>query len=139
MGYFMWKKPGACHKARFMAFGIYSLKALAFSRQLELEDETIMGLKQFCGFLATIYVPHFFSSSLRSFAPINDLLLYKKLFAYRSIDPQIAEEALVVLRRHGWYLIPEIAVFSIFSGELTSDEVASLGAKLAHIKSERPR
>ena len=33
-GNFTWKKAGACHKARFMAFGIYSLKALAFSDQL---------------------------------------------------------------------------------------------------------
>ena len=31
---FTWKKPGAAHKARFCAFGIYINKALAFSEQL---------------------------------------------------------------------------------------------------------
>ena len=70
-----------------MAFGICSLKALAFSRQLEIEDETIMELKQFLGFLVKIYVPHFLASSLGSSAPMNNLLLYKKLFSYRSINP----------------------------------------------------
>ena len=35
-GKMMWKKPGACHKARFMAFGIYIMKSLAFSKQLEV-------------------------------------------------------------------------------------------------------
>ena len=63
-GNFTWKKPGACHKARFMAYGIYSLKALAFCDQLELDDDTITGLKQFCTFTTTIYIPHFLSSSI---------------------------------------------------------------------------
>ena len=39
-GKILWKKPGACHKARFCAFGIYSLKAVAFAQQLELTDDT---------------------------------------------------------------------------------------------------
>ena len=30
-GKIVWKKQGACHKARFFSFGIYSLKSLAFS------------------------------------------------------------------------------------------------------------
>ena len=127
-GQFTWKKPGACHKARFMAFGIYSLKALAFSQQLDLEEETVEGLKQFFTFLMTIYVLHFLASSIGSSAAVNDLILYKKLFNYRNVDPKLAEEALVVLRWHGWYLIPETAVFSIFSDDLSEDEVAGQGA-----------
>ena len=46
-GKIVWRKPGACHKARFMAFGIYNFMALAFSKHLDLEEETVDGLKQF--------------------------------------------------------------------------------------------
>ena len=46
----------------FCAFGIYSLKALAFARQLNLENETVEALKRFCRFTSTIYIPHFLAS-----------------------------------------------------------------------------
>ena len=56
-GNIVWRKPGACHKARFMAFGIYSFKALAFYKQLNLEDDTVEGLQQFCSFIFLIFSP----------------------------------------------------------------------------------
>ena len=129
-GKIVWRKPGACHKARFMAFGIYSFKALAFSNQLDLDEETVDGLKQFCAFTSTIYVPYFLASSMGSDAAINDLLMYKKLFAFRSTDPKLAEEALVVLRRHGWYSTPEVVMFSLFSAKVSEDEKARIACKL---------
>ena len=126
----VWRKPGACHKARFMAFGIYSLKALAFSKQLNLEDDTVEGLQQFCSFITIIYIPHFLSSSVGRDSAVNDLNMYKTLFAYRSKDPQLAEEALVVMRRHGWYTTTEVVMFSLFSSKLSSDEKAEITCKL---------
>ena len=129
-GKIVWRKPGACHKARFMAFGIYSLKALAFSKQLELEDDTVEGLQQFCSFITTIYIPHFLSSSVGRDSAVNDLHMYKTLFSYRSKDPQLAEEALVVMRRHGWYTTPEVVMFSLFSSKLSIDEKAEITCKL---------
>ena len=129
-GKMVWKKPGACHKARFCAFGIYSLKALAFARQLDLDDETVDGLRQFCRFVATIYIPHFLSSSIGCDSPANDLQLFKKLFAYRMTDSQLAEEALVVLRRHAWYLTPELVVFSFFSNKLSMEQKSRMACRL---------
>ena len=144
-GKIVWRKPGACHKARFMAFGIYSFKALAFSKQLDLEEETVDGLKQFCAFTATIYVPYFLASSMGSDAAVNDILMYMKLFAFRSTDPQLAEEALVVLRRHGWYSTPEVVMFSLFSTKVSEDEKARISCKLLRLskpesyKLEKPK
>ena len=137
-GKIVWKKPGACHKARFCAFGIYSLKALAFSRQLNLDAETVKLLKQFCSFIAVVYVPHFLASSIGSDAAVNDLQLFKKLFEYRKVDPQLADEALVVLRRHCWYLVPEVVVFSLFSKKLSMDEKSGLASKMLTFKDEAP-
>ena len=53
-GKIVWKKPGACHKARFCSFGIYSLKALAFSKQLDLDEETVNALIRFCSFTTVV-------------------------------------------------------------------------------------
>ena len=129
-GKVIWKKPGACHKARFCAFGIYSLKALAFASQLDLDSETMQALRQFCRFTTTIYIPHFLASSIGCDSTVNDLQLYQKLFAYKKIDIQLAEAALVVLRRHGWYLTPEVAVFSMFSNKLSMDEKSRVASRL---------
>ena len=133
-GKIVWRKPGACHKARFCAFGIYSLKALAFSEQLQVDDETLEGLVQFCKFTTTIYIPHFLASSIGCNSAIDDFLLFKKLFNYRSVDPQLADEALVVMRRHCWYLVPELVISTLFSAKL-SDEKSRLAYNL---QSQRP-
>ena len=138
-GKMTWKKAGACHKARFCAFGIYSLKAFAFSRQLQLDADTVKSLKKLCTFISLIYVPYFLNSSIGSDSSANDLLLYKKLFEYRRFDPQLADEALVVLRRHGWYLVPEVVVFSLFSKKLSVDDKSRLSGKLLTLQSEAPK
>ena len=137
-GKIVWRKPGACHKARFCAFGIYSIKALAFSKQLDLDDETVEALKKFCRFTTTIYIPHFLASSIGCDSPVNDLQLYKKLYDYKRIDIQLAEEALVVLRRHGWYLTPEVVVFSLFSKKLSMEEKSRIACRLLSHQGDIP-
>ena len=136
-GRVVWRKPGACHKARFCAFGIYSLKALAFSEQLQVDDETVEGLIQFCNFITTVYIPHFLASSIGCNSAVNDYILFKKLFSYRDVDPQLAEEALVVMRRHCWYLVPELITFSLFSTKLSQDEKSRLASKLLTLQSKK--
>ena len=137
-GKIVWRKPGACHKARFMAFGIYSLKALAFARQLNVDEETVECLKQFCAFLTTIYIPHFLASSVGVDAAVNDLNLHHKLSNLRSSHAQIADAALVVLRRHGWYLTPEVVIFSLFSDKISEDEKSRISCKLLTLRSSKP-
>ena len=138
-GKISWKKPGACHKARFCAFGIYSLKALAFATQLELTADTVEALTRFCSFIATIYIPHFLASSIGCDSVVNDIQLFKKLFAYRSRDQQLAEEALVVLRRHCWYLVPEVAVFSLFSDKLCNEKKSRIASRMLTYQSSIPK
>ena len=137
-GKIIWRKPGACHKARFCAFGIYSFKALAFAKQFDWDDDTIAGLRQFCAFTAIIYIPYFLSSSIGCDATVNDLDLYKKLYAYKNTDAQLAEESLVVHRRHGWYSTPEVSVFSLFSEKVSVDEKSRLACKLLSLTSSVP-
>ena len=137
-GKVVWRKPEACHKARFCSFGIYSLKALAFSKQLDLDDDTVDSVAEFCRFLTFIYIPFFLSSSVRCDSSINDLQLYKSLFANRIVNQVLADEALVVLRRHGWYLTPDVVLFSLFSNKLSSNEKSRISSRLLTYQSMAP-
>ena len=75
---FKWKKIGAVHKACFMAWSLCSLKAFAFSSQMDYNDFTL--------FQVTIYIPHFMMSSIGSDAAMNDLTLHKKLQKFGDVD-----------------------------------------------------
>ena len=81
-----------------MAFALFSLKSLAFAKQLNVKEETVEYLKQFCSFIANIYTPQFLATSVGVDSSLNDLTFFKKLFCYRITDPQLAEAALVVFR-----------------------------------------
>ena len=125
-----WKKPGANHKARFMANGLYSNVMFAFQDVLEYDADTVAGLRRFVVFNVLFYVPHFLSAGVGADAPFNDLQFYKKLCKFRAIDAELADTALNVLRRHLWYLTEEIVIFSLFSNRLTDDEKSRIAAKL---------
>ena len=96
-------------------------------------------LKQFCRFTTTIYIPHFLSSSIGHDSTVNDLQLIKKLVVYRNTDLQLADEALVVLRRHLWYLTPEVAVFSLFSNKISIDQKSRMASRMLTYKSSLPK
>ena len=130
----IWKKCGAAHKARFAAFGIYSNKALAFSKQLELDEETVSSLLRFSSFFTTLYIPHFLRSSIGCDAAVNDLAFYKHLFHYKNVDSSLAEAGLDVMRRHGWYLVPELIPCALFSNKLEDEEKSRLASKMLTFK-----
>jgi hypothetical protein len=103
-GPMVWSKPGPTHKARFMGYSLCSNKFYAFFDQLGYDSGTKAALQRFTTFNTLVYTPYFLKSSIGADAPVNDLALYKLLFFFRSIDSDLAESALRVLRRHGWYL-----------------------------------
>ena len=133
---FKFKKPGACHKARFMAFGLLALKALAFSDQQIVKKkcfsngEEVILLERFVKYALAFYIPHFLTSNIASDAPVRDLQLYKNLIQYKQVDEVLADSALKTLSRHFWYLVPNTVVYSLFSDLVTEDEKSGIAAKL---------
>ena len=117
-----WKKPGADHKARFCAFGIYINKALAFSEQLDYDKVAVKALTRVATFITTLYVPYYMSASIGCDSPVNDLDMFKKLKIFSHRDKENAESAITVLCRHTWYLQEEIIPFALFSKKLSIDE-----------------
>ena len=125
-----WYRPGATHKARFMAFGIYANKMFCFLEQLDLSKDAQAALKRFVTFSVLVYIPHFLKSSIGVDSPVDDLDVYKKLFKFRKVDHELAEKAILVLERHGWYLVEQIIPFALFCNKIDQDLKSQIAAKM---------
>ena len=75
-----WRKPGATHKARFMAFGIYSNKMFSFSDQLNYDNEMKAALRRFTMFITLVYIPYFLKAIIGADSPHTDLEMYRTLY-----------------------------------------------------------
>ena len=125
-----WHKPGATHKARFMAFGIYANMMYSFFDQLNYNKEVEAALKRFVQFFTLIYIPFFLKASIGADSPHTDLDMHQKLFKYRKVDAVLADKALVVLSRHGWYLVEQVVPFAFFSNKVDLDTKSHMAAKM---------
>ena len=125
-----WHKPGATHKARFMAFGIYANMMFSFFDQLDYNKEVEAALRRFVQFFTLIYIPFFLKASFGADSPHTDLDMYAKLFKYRKVDGLLADKALTVLARHGWYLVEQVVPFAFFSNKVDTDTKSHMAAKM---------
>ena len=139
------KKASAFHKARFMANVIYGSQMFllqdspvdaesATSRSVDLDFEFDAEYKsclgRFIKFTSLIYVPYFLLSSVGADAPFRDLELFKNLVSFKGVDEQVSEAALLVFKRHLFYLTEENVVMSLFSNRLNNDEKSQMACKL---------
>ena len=77
--------PGAYHIARWMGKVIYCMKIYLFRREFELTASETKNLQEFCLFAAHIYVQAWISCPVAADAPLNELLLFRRiktLFVY---------------------------------------------------------
>ena len=114
--------PGAYHRARWMAKGIYCLKIFGFRRQLVLSKHELSSLRRICLFVVTIYATFWFAAPLSTAAPANDLLMLQLIERFIYVDKKIANVAEKKMRLHLWYLSEDLAALSLF-GDDVSDEV----------------
>ena len=147
-----YKKLGTCHKACFLAFGLYVLKILIFHDQnivnevffsrregkgkkasLVFEEETLSDLKRFGVYVLKFYIPHFLTSSTGVDTPYNNLNLYKNLEKFKQVDEDLAKEGLKVLGRHLWYLTEIIVLFSLLSSKVDDEMKSRIAAKLVSL------
>lgn len=73
-GVVIWK-PGAYHRARWMAKIIYCLKIYLFRSQFNLTEREIKGLRDFNLFIVSCYLKAWFTAPSPSASPRNDLQL----------------------------------------------------------------
>ena len=113
-------KPGALHRARFMARLIYGMKMFLFrDSAFRLLARELKGLKELCIFGVKFYITTWFSSRSGISAPKNDLLLARRLLVS---GDRISLGALKKLKGHFWYLSEELIGFSFFDDSISVEE-----------------
>ena len=114
------RKPGAIHRARFMARLIYSLKIFMFrDTGFSLSKQEAKGLTDFCVFGVGFYVKAWFQCSLSTAAPANDLRLLKLL---TTVDSPAVKGALKKLCGQLWYLSEELVALAFFDRNIDAVE-----------------
>lgn len=140
---FKFKKPGAIHKARWMAKVIYAVKLSLLSTEAEkvrdpandkkhliLQSKDIKKLKRFAMFILYVYVPWWFRCSSSISAPRVDLTLIKTLHRYKQIDSTVASSALKKLQLHMWYLTEEMVPLSLFDDDVAKEDKMAIAETL---------
>jgi len=137
------RKPGAMHKARWMAKVIYAIKMTLYSEQLRnLPKGTVAygdqldKLKDFVIFITHVYCDWWLKCQSIKRAPLMDLHLYKTLLSYKQVNAKIANSALRVLNRHLWYLTPEMVVFGLFDFNAPERDRQEMASRLKTLKPE---
>ena len=133
------QKPGALHRARWMAKAIYSLKMeLLFDENeavLQLTAKELQSLQCFNRFVICVYIQSWFTSRIAADAPINDILLIQRLYDYD--DTVLQTVGLKMMRCHSWYISPELATLALFSQRLSESEKEQLVTRLQTDRGER--
>jgi hypothetical protein len=114
--------PGAYHMARWMAKVIYCMKIYLFRNQFKLTAHEMKSLSEFCMFAAHIYVPAWIACPVASDAPVNDLMLFRRISQYTVVNKVISQAALKKLQNHTWYLGSEMIPLSLFSSKVSDEE-----------------
>ena len=131
---FTLKKPGACHHARFMGKALYLLKiyilSLIYNR---LTSRQLISLERMVLFILALYGKYFLQSSLTVAAPKLDMVFINNLNMFKNIDIGIANCVLQSVKRHLWYLTPELIPLSLFDKDVSIEAKQQIARKLTQI------
>lgn len=142
---FTLKRPGALHKARWMAKLLYAFKICLLEPAVnELSPKTIATkqqisqLRRFVTFSALIYCPWWFTCMSAIDAPHNDLQFVKSIFQYAAVDELVSNSAKKAILRHLWYLTPEMIPMALFSDLVSNSEKKEMAKRLLVLKPQTP-
>ena len=132
--------PGALHRARWMAKIIYSIKIIILSSKIKeelpkwaifLRNQEVK-LTRFVTFIVCTYVPWWYTAIFPEDAPTNDLILWKKIYAYP--DKIVSQSLQKSFSNHTWYMTEELILLSLFSDKVTLEEKEKMVEKLKCFK-----
>ena len=131
---YTFKKPGAFHKARFMAPWIYGIKIFLFRKQLGKSRSEVLKLERFVIFVCLFYVKFWFTAPLAAEAPFMCLQIYKNMLQYKKHDKTVASAVLEKFLGHTWYFNQEYVPLSLFSKNVSDQEKVEIAKKLSKVK-----
>ena len=124
------QRPGAMHKARWMAKLLYTLNLALMEQHIAIlppgtitTQQQTPKIRAFADFIAHIYATWWLTSDKAVDAAWNDLQLYRHLYAYQAVDEGIAASAMKALRPHMWYLTGEMLPLALFSDKVPVGEL----------------
>uniref|UniRef100_A0A2S2PCY9 Uncharacterized protein n=1 Tax=Schizaphis graminum TaxID=13262 RepID=A0A2S2PCY9_SCHGA len=115
------RRPGALHRARWMAKLIYSLKIFLFRSQFKLTARELSALEAFNVFVIQVYIKYWYTASSGELAPYNDLNLLKELDNYKKSNIVIGNAAAKSFSRHLWYLSETLIGLAFFDSKVSSE------------------
>ena len=145
------RKPGALHRARFMASSLYLLKICLYQKQFVTDQQNITNATILAEYVALIHAPYFLRSPLAISAPRldrdlwMDLRYYKECFGVNMRQTEMIDAVQNSMMNHLWYLTEELVVFGLFDVDLPEEERRSMAIKLwsiprpEHFEKGKPR
>ena len=148
---FTFMKPGALHKARWMAKLLHTIKMILLSGKIVAElpsgavfditntkkrrgkknvESQVDKMTKFCKFVVAVYIPWWVTCGSATDAAPNDLLLLKSIASYNTIDSKVAEAAFAAFERHLWYLKQEMLPLCLFSPHVPESIKFSVADKI---------
>ena len=122
------RQPGGLHRARWMAKAIYAMKIelLLDGNEvvIELAARELQGIKRFNRFVVTIYIQSWFSCRIVADASLNDIMLIQSL--HDCDDAALQSVGLKMMKRHSWYISPELATVALVSHHLSDEDKTQL-------------
>lgn len=138
------KKPGALHRARWMARAIYGLKMWLFLTQFATHRQQrpsssraaskpfLQHLGDFCVFVAKHYVRSWYTASSAASAAREDLSLLQRL--EDEPDKRVKEAGIRTLSRHLWYFSEITIGLTIFDEKVSADEKREFVLKMRTVE-----
>lgn len=122
--------PGSVSKARWMAKAIYAIKMYLFRDDLDLDEDFLTQILEFCLFTVIVYCKYWNRCTDAFNEAVNDLSLLRDLRTYAEHNEPIANSVLNSFQNHLWYLGEELVVMSIFSDKVSTHEKNNMRLRL---------
>ena len=111
-----------------MAKAIYALKIVLFTKQLNIPERELKGMKRVAHFVSLIYVRFWHEAIVSRWAPKNDLDMLQLLSTYPDAD--VKKSALTVAKRHLWYLSETNVGLAFFDERITQADKENMTKNL---------
>ncbi|KAK3910427.1 Carbamoyl-phosphate synthase large chain [Frankliniella fusca] len=120
---YVFKKPGALSKTRWMMRAIYAFKTWMLGRQIEMDASIHSKL------FSIAYIRMWFNAPLPAQSPRNDLASLQFLYQNRK-EGSHWMAALQKFVEHLWYLSPKLVPLALFDDKLSVEEKKSIASAL---------
>ena len=122
---YKFQRPGAVHKARWMAKQLYCYKLVLLQEYLPTGIATKDQIKkmerivQFCTF---VFNEWWLNCSVATSAPRQDLTLLQNIRNYKELDERVAKSAEKAFLRHTWYMVGEMVPLALWDEDLVVEQ-----------------